>query len=103
MAKRVVLVTGSLAEPRVKRIVDDLNDKDIEPIVANVGVKVAALMTADIVERRLKRGDDREGVGRARQIPGNHDQAAIAAMRERGELHPFSFLPGRANKDATSF
>jgi dihydropteroate synthase-like protein len=54
MAKRVVLVTGSLAEPRVKRIVDDLNDKDIEPIVANVGVKVAALMTAEIVERRLK-------------------------------------------------
>ncbi|MBN9281487.1 MAG: dihydropteroate synthase, partial [Hyphomicrobium denitrificans] len=58
MAKRVVLVTGSLAEPRVKRIVDDLNDKDIEPIVANVGVKVAALMTADIVERRLKLPED---------------------------------------------
>ena len=54
MAKRIVLVTGSLAEPRVKRIAEELNDADLEPVVANVGVKVAALMTTEIVERRLK-------------------------------------------------
>lgn len=54
MATRIVLVTGSLAEPRVKRIADELNDPNLEPVVANVGVKVAALMTTEIVERRLK-------------------------------------------------
>jgi dihydropteroate synthase len=53
MAERVVLVTGSLAEPRVKRVAEDVAGGDIEPVVANVGVKVAALMTTDIVERRL--------------------------------------------------
>ena len=45
MAKRIVLVTGSLAEPRVKRIAEELDDAELEPIVANIGVKVAALMT----------------------------------------------------------
>ncbi len=57
MATRIVLVTGSLAEPRVKRIADELNDPNLEPVVANVGVKVAALMTTEIVERRLKLPD----------------------------------------------
>ncbi len=53
MAERVVLVTGSLAEPRVKRVADQVASEALEPVVANVGVKVAALMTTDIVERRL--------------------------------------------------
>jgi dihydropteroate synthase-like protein len=57
MAERVVLVTGSLAEPRVKRVAEEIAGEKIEPIVANVGVKVAALMTTEIVERRLKLPD----------------------------------------------
>jgi dihydropteroate synthase len=52
-AERVVLVTGSLAEPRVKRVAEQVASDKLEPVVANVGVKVAALMTTDIVERRL--------------------------------------------------
>ncbi len=54
MAERVVLVTGSLAEPRVQRVADEVASEALEPVVANIGVKVAALMTTDIVERRLK-------------------------------------------------
>lgn len=54
MAERVVLVTGSLAEPRVQRVADQVASNELEPVVANIGVKVAALMTTDIVERRLK-------------------------------------------------
>ena len=57
MAERVVLVTGSLAESRVKRVADQVAGEKLEPIVANVGVKVAALMTTEIVERRLKLPD----------------------------------------------
>ena len=54
MAERVALVTGSLAEPRIRRIAGEIADAALEPVVVNVGVKVAALMTAEIVERRLK-------------------------------------------------
>ncbi len=53
MAERIVLVTGSLAEPRVRRVAEQVASAALEPVVANVGVKVAALMTTDIVERRL--------------------------------------------------
>ena len=76
MAKRIVLVTGSLAEPRVKRIAEELNGDEMEPVVANVGVKVAALMTTDIVERRLK-------------LPAGADRV-IMPGRFRGDLDRLS-------------
>lgn len=59
--EKVALVTGSLAEPRLTKIVGDIADDSLDPVVVNVGVKVAALMTAEIVERRLKipEGTDR--------------------------------------------
>ncbi|MFA5957102.1 DUF6513 domain-containing protein [Hyphomicrobium sp.] len=76
MAKRIVLVTGSLAEPRVKRIAEELNNSDLEPIVANIGVKVAALMTTEIVERRLK-------------LP-EHADRVIMPGRFRGDLERLS-------------
>ena len=76
MAKRIILVTGSLAEPRVKRIAEELNGDEMEPVVANVGVKVAALMTADIVERRLK-------------LPAGADRV-IMPGRFRGDLDRLS-------------
>lgn len=53
MAERVVLLTGSLAEPRIARIAEAITDADLSPVVVNIGVKVAALMTTKIVERRL--------------------------------------------------
>ncbi|MFG1357760.1 DUF6513 domain-containing protein [Xanthobacter pseudotagetidis] len=53
MAERVVLLTGSLAEPRIARIADAISDSVLQPVVLNIGVKVAALMTTQIVERRL--------------------------------------------------
>lgn len=59
--EKVALVTGSLAEPRLAKIAGDIADASLDPVVVNVGVKVAALMTAEIVERRLKipEGTDR--------------------------------------------
>jgi dihydropteroate synthase-like protein len=54
MAERVVLVTGSLAEPRLRRISEELIGSELDIVISNVGVKVAALMTTEIVERRLK-------------------------------------------------
>lgn len=60
-AEKIALVTGSLAEPRLTRIAGEIADPALDPVVVNVGVKVAALMTAEIVERRLKlpEGTDR--------------------------------------------
>ncbi|MGA0531164.1 DUF6513 domain-containing protein [Hansschlegelia sp. KR7-227] len=52
-AEKVALITGSLAETRLTRLADELRGETLDPVVLNVGVKVAALMTAEIVERRL--------------------------------------------------
>jgi dihydropteroate synthase-like protein len=76
MAERVVLVTGSLAEPRVKRVAEQVASDTLEPVVANVGVKVAALMTTDIVERRLT-------------LPAGADRVVMPG-RFRGDLERLS-------------
>lgn len=76
MAERVVLVTGSLAEARVKRAADEITGDEIDPTVINVGVKVAALMTTEIVERRLK-------------LPDNADRVVMPG-RFRGDLERLS-------------
>jgi dihydropteroate synthase len=86
MAERVVLVTGSLAEPRVKRIADELTGEAMEPIVANVGVKVAALMTTDIVERRLKLPEGADRVVMPGRFRGDLDRLSdfFGTRFERG-------------------
>lgn len=76
MAERIVLVTGSLAEPRVKRVAEEVSGDAIDPVVASVGVKVAALMTTEIVERRLK-------------LP-EHADRVIMPGRFRGDLERLS-------------
>lgn len=53
-AEKVALITGSLAEARLARLADELRSDALDPIVVNVGVKVAALMTTEILDRRLK-------------------------------------------------
>lgn len=72
----VVLVTGSLAEQRLVRLADELRGDALDPVVVNVGVKVAALMTAEIVERRLK-------------LPPETDRAILPG-RFRGDLDRLS-------------
>jgi hypothetical protein len=47
MAERVVLVTGSLAEPRLRWISEELIGAELDIVISNVGVKVAALMTME--------------------------------------------------------
>jgi hypothetical protein len=40
MAERVVLVTGSLAEPRLRRISEELIGAELDIVISNVGVKL---------------------------------------------------------------
>ncbi len=54
MAHKLLFLTGRLAEPRLARTVADLGLPAGSWRIANVGVKVAALMTEAIVRNRLK-------------------------------------------------
>jgi len=53
MAQRLLFLTGRLAEPRLQRTVAGLGLPEGTWRIANVGVKVAALMTEAIVRNRL--------------------------------------------------
>lgn len=54
MPGHILFLTGDLAEPRLRRLLDSLLPLDFRASVANLGIKVAALATTDIVLRRLK-------------------------------------------------
>jgi len=74
--EKVALVTGSLAEARLVKLAEQLASEALQPQVVNVGVKVAALMTAEIIERRLT-------------LPENVDRAVMPG-RFRGDLERLS-------------
>ena len=73
MANKLLFLTGRLAEPRLARTVAGLGLPEGSWRIANVGVKVAALMTEAIVSNRLKAPLDADRVivpGRSRMNLG---------------------------------
>lgn len=52
MAEQILFLTGHLAEPRLEAVLKSM-DPEFEWRVVDIGVKVAALMTEDIIMRRL--------------------------------------------------
>ncbi|QSA96108.1 DUF6513 domain-containing protein [Methylococcus sp. EFPC2] len=85
MAEHILFLTGKLAEKQLRQILADMQP-DFEYTVHQLGLSVAALMTADMIQRRLKDtfGADRAIVpGRCR---GDLDQLsqAIGLPFERG-------------------
>jgi dihydropteroate synthase-like protein len=53
MTEHILLITGRLAKPRLTKILAGLAPKDFTYEIVDIGVKVAALMTAEIIRRRL--------------------------------------------------
>jgi dihydropteroate synthase-like protein len=55
MSERVLFLTGHLAYGRLQRVLSALGDMPFEWKIHDIGVKVAALMTEEIIRRRLPR------------------------------------------------
>jgi dihydropteroate synthase-like protein len=62
MAERLVFLTGHLAKARLERLLTGLGETDFAWEIVDIGVKVAALMTEDIIKRRLKLPDGADRV-----------------------------------------
>ncbi|MFO1417948.1 MAG: DUF6513 domain-containing protein [Methylotetracoccus sp.] len=85
MAEHILFLTGKLAEPQLRQILAEI-DPEFDYTVHQLGISVAALMTADMIRRRLKDffGADRVIVpGRCR---GDLDQLSsdLGVPFERG-------------------
>ena len=53
MPDHILFLTGHLAEARLRRALDELGPVPFSAEVRNIGVKVAALMTPEIIRRRI--------------------------------------------------
>ena len=66
MTERIAFLTGHLAQPRLEKVLGSMKDPGFGWSVINVGVKVAALMTEGIIQRRVPRPLDASRV----MVPG---------------------------------
>jgi dihydropteroate synthase-like protein len=58
--EHILFLTGRLAEPGLRRVLSNLQDPPFTWAVHELGLQVAALMTADMVQRRLKFGEEQQ-------------------------------------------
>lgn len=54
MPERLLFLTGKLAEKNLHRILETMQPTDFEATVHQLGINVAGLMTADMIQRRLE-------------------------------------------------
>ncbi len=62
MAEKLLFLTGSLAEKPLTRVLQEMAAEEFEWRVHNLGLKVAALMTGDMIRRRLTETGDAERI-----------------------------------------
>jgi hypothetical protein len=103
MTEHIAFLTGHLAQPRLEKVLVSMDNPGFAWSVINVGVKVAALMTGAIIERRLPRPLQASRV----LVPGrcradlNHLSAEFGVPFERGpdELKDLPAYFGKGGRD----
>lgn len=78
MAEKILFLTGKLAEPSLRNVLNSMGDVDFEYRIHQLGVSVAALMTDKMIARRL----NAELIGDSEQI--------IVPGRCRGDMEALS-------------
>jgi dihydropteroate synthase-like protein len=103
MAENILFLTGHLARPRLEAVLGGM-DPDFDWKVLDIGVKVAALMTEDIIARRLPQPVEAETVmlpGRCRaDLDRLSARFGVPFLRGPDELKDIPLYFGRARKAA---
>jgi dihydropteroate synthase-like protein len=101
MAESILFLTGHLAQPRLEAVLHGMNT-DFDWKVLDIGVKVAALMTEDIILRRLPDPVDADKVmlpGRCRaDLDRLSARYGVTFVRGPDELKDIPVYFGRARK-----
>ncbi|MCB1800405.1 MAG: dihydropteroate synthase [Gammaproteobacteria bacterium] len=102
MPEHLLFLTGSLAELNLRRVLQDLGPVDFSWEVRNLGLKVAALMTGDMILRRLPDVGDADRVilpGRCRgDLAALQSHFGVAFERGPDELRDLPEWLGHAGK-----
>jgi dihydropteroate synthase-like protein len=102
MAERLVFLTGHLARARLEKLLVGLGETDFSWEVVDIGVKVAALMTIEIIQRRLKLPDGADRVILPGRFRGDVDRLSqhfgIPFQRGPDEIADLPPFLGRAGQ-----
>lgn len=77
MGKRLLFLTGKLAEKSLHKVLENMQTTDFTYHIHQIGVSVAALMTTDLIARRLKDVDAYDKVILPGRCRGDIDELAI--------------------------
>lgn len=101
MTERILFLTGRLAKPRLEAVLSGM-DTEFEWTVTDIGVKVAALMTEDIILRRLADRGDADKImlpGRCRaDLDRLSAHYGVPVVRGPDEVKDIPVFFGRASK-----
>ena len=101
MPESILFLTGHLARPRLEAVLSGMN-AGFDWKVLDIGVKVAALMTEDIIARRLQKPVEADKImlpGRCRADLGRlSDRFGVPFLRGPDELKDIPIYFGRARK-----
>lgn len=102
MAERLLFLTGHLARARLERVLADLGKTAFTYEIIDIGVKVAALMTEEIISRRLKPPLSADRVILPGRYRGDLDRLSerfgISFVRGPDEVADLPVFLGRAGK-----
>lgn len=86
MTQRLLFLTGKLAEKSLHKVLESMQPTEFSYDVYQIGVSVAALMTTDLIARRLKHADQYDKVILPGRCRGDIDQLAqhLGTVVERG-------------------
>jgi hypothetical protein len=77
MSEHILFLTGKLAEPSLLRVLESMQPTEFSYQVHQLGLNVAALMTTDMIMRRLN-----ETFGATRMILPGHCRGDVQALTE---------------------
>jgi len=101
MAESILFITGHLARPRLEAVLQGMNGA-FDWKVLDIGVKVAALMTEEIIQRRLPQPIEADKImlpGRCRaDLDRLSNNFGVPFERGPDELKDIPFYFGRARK-----
>ncbi len=86
MSQRLLFLTGKLAEKSLQKVLTSMQPTQFAYEIHQIGVSVAALMTTDLIARRLKDASEYDKVILPGRCRGDIDQLALAlgTQVERG-------------------
>lgn len=101
-AEHILFITGKLAEKRLHQVLEEMQPTEFSYTVHQLGLKVAALMTSEMIQRRLKQTYGAQRVilpGRCRgDLNVLTEQFGIPFERGPDELKDLPAYFGRASK-----